>query len=107
MQTSLIPSLAPPLFSLSPLQSQVDGLVGGFVETATDWRTLAAMTAGGFAYRAGRIGILGLESGPSLRAASVGLGLVAEVSTFEVTHRSLDSLRAVHRSSSHGGKPHL
>src|SRR4030095_13521983 len=75
----------------SPLQSQVDGLVGGFVGQATDWRSLAAMTAGGMAYRAGRIGVMGLGSSSALRVASVGLGLTAEVSTFELTHRGLHS----------------
>src|SRR4029453_4395468 len=75
-----------PSFS-SPVQSQVDGLVGGFAQQATDWRSLAAMMAGGMAYRAGRIGVMGLGSGNALRVASVGLGLTAEVSTFELTHR--------------------
>src|SRR4029434_4395953 len=76
-----------PVFS--PLQSQVDGLVGGFAETATDWRSLAAMTAGGMAYRAGRIGVMGWGNGSLVRAASVGFGLTAEASTFELVNRSL------------------
>src|SRR4029434_375973 len=50
--------------SPSPVQAQVDGLVGSFTEQATDWRALAAMSAGGFAYRAGRVGILGMGSAP-------------------------------------------
>ena len=74
---------------LSPLQSQADSLVGGFVSQATDWRSLAAMTAGGMAYRMGRIGIMGLGAGTGVRALSVGVGLTAEVSTFELAHRSL------------------
>src|SRR4029453_17777408 len=74
-----------------------DGLVGGFAAQATDWRSLAAMVAGGMAYRTGRIGIMGLGNSSALRVsttlrvASVGLGLTAEVSTFELTHRSLSS----------------
>src|SRR4029434_3744201 len=81
-----------PVFS--PLQSQVDSLVGGFAETATDWRSLASMMAGGMAYRAGRIGVMGLGNGSLLRAPSVGLGLTAEVSTFELSHRALSSVTA-------------
>src|SRR5262245_31476747 len=80
--------------SVSPLQSQVDGLVGGFVHQATDWRTLMAMTAGGMAYRVGRIGAMGLAPVPGIRAVSVGLGLGAEVSAFELTHRGLNSLHS-------------
>src|SRR4029453_10408091 len=76
---------------LSRVQSQVDGLVSGFVRQATDWRALAAMTAGEMAYRAGKIGLMGLESGNFVRIASVGFGLGAEVSTFELTHRVLHS----------------
>src|SRR4029434_4631 len=82
---------AVPSFS-SPVQSQVDGLVGGFAQQATDWRSLAAMMAGGMAYRAGRIGVMGLGNGSALRVASLGLGLTAEVSTFEFTHRGLSSI---------------
>src|SRR4029450_4553605 len=79
-------------FATTPLQSQVDGLVGSFTQQATDWRSLAAMTAGRTACRAGRIGVMGLGNGSVLRAASVGLGLTAEVSTFEFAHRGLSSL---------------
>src|SRR5262245_29456528 len=73
---------------LSPLQAQVDIAIGGFVQQASDWRSLAAMAAGGVAYRAGRIGFL-----PS-RVLSVGTGLTAEVSVFEITHRSLVGARS-------------
>ena len=82
-------ALAP---SSTPLQAQVDGLVGGFAAQAADWRSLAAMATGGMAYRAGRIGVMGLGNGSVLRAASVGVGLTAEVSTFEFTHRGLSSV---------------
>src|SRR4030095_12085006 len=85
--------------SLSSTQSPVDGLVGGFAEQATDWRSLAAMMAGGMAYRAGRVGIMGLGSGNALRVASVGLGLTAEVATFEGTHRGLTVLSGEARSN--------
>jgi len=70
----------------------VDGLVGGFVRQATDWKSLAAVTVGGMAYRAGRMGAMGLGSGNFTRAASVGLGLTAEVSAFELTHRGLSTV---------------
>src|SRR4029453_1046428 len=80
--------------SLTSSQAQVDGLVGGFVAQATDWRSLAAMMAGGTAYRIGRVGALGLGTGNGVRALSVGAGLTAEVSTFELTHRTLSSVGA-------------
>ena len=79
-------------FSSTALQSQVDSLIGGFVQGATDWKFLSAMTAGGLAYRAGRIGVMGLGGGNAVRAASIGLGLSAEVSAFEVTNRGLSTL---------------
>src|SRR4030095_5133233 len=59
---------------------------------ATDWRSLASMATGGMAYRVGRGGLMGLGSGNVLRAASVGVGLSAEVLTFEGTHRGLTPL---------------
>src|SRR5262245_55018382 len=37
--------------SLSPLQTQVDRMVEGFIDQATEGRSLAAMVAGGMAYR--------------------------------------------------------
>src|SRR4030095_983616 len=41
--------------------------------------------------RAGRIGVLGMGSGSALRALSVGAGLTAEVSTFELSNRLLQA----------------
>src|SRR4029434_912986 len=84
--------------SLSSLQAQVDGLVESFARQATDWRSLAALTAGGMAYRAGRVGTMGLRVGvyghTPLGAAAVAAGLTAEVSAFEVAHRLLHSVGA-------------
>jgi hypothetical protein len=74
---------------ITPLQSQVDGLVGGFVEQATDWRSLSAMMAGGMAYRVGKLGAMAAGTG---RLASAAIGLGVEVSAFEMTHRSLTAL---------------
>src|SRR5262245_38619544 len=74
---------------LSPLQTQVDGLVGSFTQQATDWRSLTAMVAGGVTYRLGRVGTLATGTG---RLASLGIGLGAEVTAFEMTNRSLSSL---------------
>src|SRR4030095_2451295 len=87
--------------SLTPLQSQVDGLVGGFVEQATDLRTLAAITTGSLAYRMGRVGWMGLGSGNAVRALSVVGGLGAEVSAFELTNRGLTSVSV----GAHGRAP--
>src|SRR4029453_12620627 len=61
-------------FSASPLQSEVDSLVGAFSSQAADWRSLAALMSGGLAYRMGRIGVMGLGNGAALRALSVGAG---------------------------------
>src|SRR5262245_42543957 len=74
--------------ALHPLQSQVDSLVGHFVEGATDWRLLASFTVGGVAYRMGKIGAMGW-GGNVVKALSVGAGLMAEVSAFELAHRGL------------------
>jgi NAD(P)-dependent dehydrogenase (short-subunit alcohol dehydrogenase family)/acyl dehydratase len=92
--------LSRPLFSRnqfqSPLQAQVDSLVGGFAQQATDWRSLAAMMAGGMTYRLGRMGAMATGTG---RLASLGIGLGAEVTAFEMTNRSLSSLTGDSRSS--------
>jgi hypothetical protein len=73
-------------FSLSSIQSQADGIVGGFISQATDWKNLSAVMAGGIAYRLGRVG--GMAAGTG-RLASVGVGLASEVSAFEMTNRFL------------------
>jgi len=83
-----------PIPALKPLQFQIDSLVGGFVSQATDWRSLAGFTAGGLASRTARIGAMGFGSGNLIRIASVGLGLTAEVSTFELTNRTLISSKS-------------
>src|SRR4030095_11459694 len=87
--------------ALTPLQSQVDSLAGDFTRQATEWRSLASMMAGGMAYRAGRIGVMGLGNGAALQVSSVALGLTAEVSTFEFTQRALSSVSV----GSHGPAP--
>ena len=74
--------------------------MGAFVHQASDWKSLAAMMAGGMAYRAGRMGMAGLGSGNLIRTASVGLGLTAEVSAFELTHRGLTSKFEIRNSKS-------
>jgi signal transduction histidine kinase len=74
---------------LTPVQSQVDGFVGSFTQQASDWRSLAAMMVGGVTYRFGRVGAMAAGTG---RLASLGIGLGAEVTAFEMTNRSLSSL---------------
>jgi malic enzyme len=64
-------------------------MVAGFVHQAVDWRSLAAMMAGGVTYRLGRVGAMATGTG---RLASLGIGLGAEVTAFEMTNRSLSSL---------------
>src|SRR4030095_5711843 len=85
------------------LQGQVDQLTSGFVQQATEWKSFAAMMAGGLAYRMGRVGILGAGSGNGLKALSLGAGLTAEVATFEFTHRSLESHSNLWRWNGSGG----
>jgi hypothetical protein len=93
--TLLSRSIAPAFSSTeggTSLQSQVDGLVGDFIQQATDWRSLTSMIAGGMAYRLGRIGTMtvGVQNfEPLRRIASVGIGLGAEVTAFEMTNRAL------------------
>src|SRR5262249_20959907 len=87
---------------LTPLQSEVDGLVGGFVQQATDWRSLAALTAGGMTYRIGRVGAMTAGTG---HLASVGIGLGAEVTAFEMTNRTLHSVGAGLVSAHFEGHP--
>src|SRR4030095_11392162 len=49
------------------------------------------------AYRTGRLGVVELGKGHFLRAVSVGLGLTAEVSAFELSNRTLQSVGAENR----------
>jgi hypothetical protein len=86
--------------NLTPLQSGVDILVSGFAERATDGYSLAAMMAGGWAYRIGRLSTLAVGSrfvnpqtlplaSQLLRLSSVGVGFAGEVLTFEAGQRAL------------------
>jgi hypothetical protein len=81
--------------ALTPLQGQVDGLVNGFVRQASDWKALAAMTAGSVAFRLGKVGVMaaGTEfmGAMPLRMASFAVGLGAEVSAYEGVSRTLMS----------------
>jgi len=90
---SLLERNSDPHAGLSEAQTQADACVGGFLRQATDWHALAALTAGGMAYRLGRIGVMSLGSGHGIRALSFGAGLAAEVSAFEIAHRSLVGAR--------------
>jgi hypothetical protein len=83
--------------SLTSTQIQVDSLVGRFSEEASNWRNLAAISAGSLFYRFGRVGTLAAASRagqaePLLRFASYGVGLGTEVTAFEMANRSLASL---------------
>ncbi|MFO1519174.1 MAG: DNA-directed RNA polymerase subunit alpha C-terminal domain-containing protein [bacterium] len=68
-------------------QAAFDGLVSGFVEESTNWRSLAAMMAGGMAYRLGRVGVMSFagasSAAPILGLASRAAGLASEVTVFE------------------------
>jgi carbonic anhydrase len=92
---------------LSPIQSMVDEGVTRFVSEAADPKTLAALTAGGLAYRYGKIGLmsLGARGIPSLtfRAAAVLTGLGSEVTAFEFTNRLLSTIGARFQRPSFAG----
>src|SRR4030095_10479829 len=81
--------ISEPSTTLTRIQSQVDQLVGGAVAQATDGKMLVSMVVGATAFRLGRLGIAALGEGTSLRALSLGGGLAAEVSAFELTPRGL------------------
>jgi hypothetical protein len=87
---------------LSSIQSAADKLVSDFCEQASDWQSLVSVTAGGLAYRWGKIGVIGFNAGTMggapLRMASVAFGLGSEVTAFEFTNRFLTTLRATGRS---------
>jgi HEAT repeat protein len=82
---------------LSPLQNQVDGHVGDFIDQATDAKTLSAMVGAGMAYRLTRLGTLAaasslLPEGNTLaslfaRGSSYALGLAGESATFAGMNR--------------------
>ncbi|MFO1518467.1 MAG: 1-acyl-sn-glycerol-3-phosphate acyltransferase [bacterium] len=80
---------------LTSTQSQVDAMVSGFAEQASDWRSLAAMATGSLFYRVGRMGTLALGAragqvaAPVINVASYGIGLGTEVAAFEGTSRLL------------------
>ena len=83
----------------TPLQTQVDGLVSGFVREAANPRTLASIAAGSMAYRLTRLGVMGLGVqstgyfGTLARPLSIGLGLGAEVVAFEGSGRTRNFVR--------------
>ncbi|MFO1520255.1 MAG: hypothetical protein U1F57_11445 [bacterium] len=76
--------------SLSDAQAQMDGIVSGFTDQATDTRSMVAMMAGGVAYQLGKVGALSLlgskAAAPLLTVVSAGAGLSAEVTAFEGVH---------------------
>src|SRR4030095_4951176 len=78
--------------ALSLVQNQVDRLVGEFVDQATDWKSLAAMTVGGVSYRLGRSGAMSSLRATPLRALSIRAVRTAEVSAVELTNRGLTSV---------------
>src|SRR5262245_37613117 len=90
-------SRAPAAPSLPSVQAEVDAGLGDFLQHATSWTSLTAMGTAGIAYRLGRIGfqvpgskfqVFGSLISQTL---SVGAGLSAEVSAFELTHRGLST----------------
>ncbi|MFO1520097.1 MAG: hypothetical protein U1F57_10620 [bacterium] len=87
---------------LSSAQKQVDDMMSRFVHEATEWKSLAAMMAGGLAYRAGKLGVLAgsekllgaafVRVAPVVEGVSALGGLATEVTAFEGTQRGLTAL---------------
>ncbi len=69
---------------LSSTQLEINQLINTFISEACDWKTLAAMTVGGLAYRAGKLATLKFL--PGIAARAVGLALEA------ITYRSGEAL---------------
>jgi len=92
-ETVLSRSISQKKLGTTPLQNQVDGLVSDFVDQATDWKSIAAMTAGGLAYRWGKISVMGTnwarQVAPLQKPLAIAFGLSSEVTAFEFTNRSL------------------
>src|SRR5262245_10751259 len=88
------------------LQSQVDGLVGGFVQEATRPQTTAALVGAGLAYRLTRVGVVGsglFGNSPLLnRAASLGLGLASESGIFTGINRGFNYLNGISSTQTFG-----
>jgi hypothetical protein len=100
--SSILGRFSPSTPPLNPLQNTIDTSVSNFVEDATDWKSIAAMTVGGLAYRWGKMGVMGLNVGAMgqlpVRAASLAFGLGAEVTAFEFTNRFLHTIQATGQS---------
>ena len=96
---------------LTPLQSEVDELVSHFNQEAANPILLASVTAGGMAYRMGRMGVMGIQGAAychaPLRLVSIAIGLGSEVTAFEFTQRALTTLRATRRSPLQEPSPNL
>ncbi|MBL7685673.1 MAG: protein kinase, partial [Deltaproteobacteria bacterium] len=83
--------------SLTAFQTTVDQLITRGAQELTNGQAVLAMMSGSLAYRAARTSVLSLGSagvGTSilLRPASVGLGLLGEVLSFEGVNRGLQGL---------------
>ncbi|MFO1518980.1 MAG: hypothetical protein U1F57_04855 [bacterium] len=84
-----------PANGLSATQAEADQIVSGFLDQASDWKNLAALSAGSVAYRLGRVASLSFSEKPllalPLKFLSYGVGLSAEVSAYEISHRLLET----------------
>ncbi len=86
-------------YNLTPFQQQSSHLLDHFVEQASDWKSLAAMTAGSLAYQAGKIGVfsavpklLGAVSHPLFtKTSAILFGLSCEVSAFRTVNHILNA----------------
>jgi hypothetical protein len=112
ISTSLLSRLSSdPLSGTNSFQNQIEQLTSGFIEQATDVKTLTAMVSGGLAYRLGKSGVIALGVGRisalPLRVMAVGMGLSTEVTAFEFTNRTLTSLSLEGEGRGEGGPSSL
>ncbi len=81
--------------SLTQQQIQIDDMLQRFTAGASDWRSLLAMTAGGLAYRATKVGVISLGATYELpllaRSLAPVLGLGAEVTVYRGTSQAFSS----------------
>ncbi len=72
--------------TLTSTQLEMNQISDGFTKGASDWRALASMSLGGFAFKLGKLATMGAVSSTM---AATGMGLLAEVVTFRTSESLL------------------
>ena len=85
----------PSSYNLNSSQIEQDQLLQNFSESASDWRSLVAMTLGGLAYRVTKLGVMSVGAIHELpllaRLSAPVLGLASEVTVFRTVGATLAS----------------